>query len=164
VHAVDGSRGGGARSPGCTKGVIVRSQKGFTLVELMIVVIIVGILAAVAIPMYRVTAERSMATEATGCLDLVREAMRVHYAEHGAYSHASFTDGAQVTAGGILGFKASDLAGRFFSAECYTFDGAPTAATFTIECDGASSTAPHASEVSNITVTIDEDGEITKTW
>ncbi len=139
-------------------------DKGFTLIELMIVVIIIGILAAVAIPMYQVVPERSRATEAVAGLDSVRNALRVYYAEHGSYSNVSFVDDARVTVAGILGIKDEDLSGRFFSSECYTFQGAPTANTFTVECDGAASTAPKASYASNIVVTIDESGEIDTQW
>jgi len=141
-----------------------RSEGGFTLVELMIVVAIVGILAVVAIPMYQVVPERSRATEAVAGLDAIRECMRTYYAEHGTYAHASFTDGAQVTVGGILTIKDVDLGGRFFSSECYTFDGRPTADAFTIECDGSASTAPAAGDVQSVTATIDEAGEIVTSW
>ncbi len=73
-----------------------RNQKGFTLVELMIVVIIVGILAAVAIPMYQGATERAKASEAVAALGTIRGALRVYFAEHGTYVNASFTDGDQV--------------------------------------------------------------------
>jgi prepilin-type N-terminal cleavage/methylation domain-containing protein len=137
-----------------------KNERGFTLVELMIVVIIVGILAAVAIPMYQGATERAKASEAVAALGTIRGAMRVYFAEHGTYVNASFTDGAQITNGSVLDVSDNDLMGRYFSSACYTFSGAPTAAAFTIECDGASSAAPNASEVATIVRTINEQGDI----
>ena len=133
-----------------------RNQRGFTLVELMIVVIIVGILAAVAIPMYQGATERAKASEAVAALGTIRGAMRVYYAEHGTYVNAAFIAGAGVTAGSILDVSDNDLMGRYFSSACYTFSVAPAAATFTIECDGANSVAPKASEVATIVRTINQ--------
>ena len=138
-----------------------RNQRGFTLVELMIVVIIVGILAAVAIPMYQGATERAKASEAVAALGTIRGAMRVYYAEHGTYVNASFTDGAQVTNGNILDVSDTDLLGRYFSTECYTFNGIPTANAYSITCNGANSTASYASEVATIVRSIDQNGTVT---
>jgi prepilin-type N-terminal cleavage/methylation domain-containing protein len=138
-------------------------KHGFTLVELMIAVTVIGILATVAIPMFQVVPERSKSTEAVTALGLIRSSMRIYYVEHGTYANATFfTDGAQVTNGGMIGVTDGDLMGRYFSSECYTFHGAPTASMYTVECDGSVSTAPFAAEVENITVTIDQDGELVR--
>ena len=143
--------------------MLPRNQRGFTLVELMIVVIIVGILAAVAIPMYQGATERAKASEAVAALGTIRGAMRVYFAEHGTYVNAAFVDDAEVAATGVLDVSENDLLGRYFSSECYTFDGAPDATSFSIECAGgaAGNAAPYASEVSSITRSIDEEGTIT---
>jgi type II secretory pathway pseudopilin PulG len=112
--------------------------------------------------MYQGATERAKASEAVAALGTIRGAMRVYYAEHGTYVNASFTDGAQVTNGSVLDVSDNDLLGRYFSTECYTFNGVPTAAAFSIECLGSASTAPYASEVSTITRYINEDGDITQ--
>lgn len=135
-------------------------QKGFTLVELMVVVIVVGVLAAVAIPMYTLASDRAKASEAVAALGSIRTAMRSYYAEHGTYVHASFVDGAAVTVGDILDITDTDLLGRYFSTECYTFNGPPTATTYSIECDGSASAAAYASEISSIVRYIDQSGTI----
>ena len=138
-----------------------RNQKGFTLVELMIVVIIVGILAAVAIPMYQGATERAKASEAVAALGTIRGALRVYYAEHGTYVNAAFVDNAQITVSSILDVSDTDLLGRYFSTECYTFDGIPTAAAYDIECLGSASTASYGSEVATIVRSIDQNGTVT---
>ena len=139
-----------------------KDQSGFTFIELMIVVVVIGILATVSIPMYQLVPERSRATEADAALGAIRSAMRVYYGEHGTYVNANFVDNAQVTAGSVLDVSDNDLLGRYFSSPCYTFNGAPAAATFSIECDGGAlgNVAPYASEVSTIVRTINQQGDI----
>ena len=60
-------------------------KNSFTLIELLIVVLIVGILAAVALPQYKKVAEKARWTEAAGMLGSIRKAALVYYAEHGDY-------------------------------------------------------------------------------
>lgn len=65
---------------------IVRSaQKGFTLIELMIVVAIIGILAAVAIPKFLEYMNKSKATEAEVNLNAIEKAASAHYQENAEY-------------------------------------------------------------------------------
>lgn len=60
-------------------------QKGFTLIELMIVVAIIGILAAVAIPSYQDYTGRAQVTEAVGLGSGFKTGLTEHYADNGAW-------------------------------------------------------------------------------
>src|SRR4051812_37399383 len=61
-------------------------QAGFTLVELMVVVAIIGILAAVAIPNYQQYQARARQSEAKIALSSTYTAEKGFAAEHGSYS------------------------------------------------------------------------------
>ena len=56
-------------------------QQGFTLIELMIVVAIIGILAAIAVPAYQDYTIRSRVSEAASLSGAVRTAIDVAYSE-----------------------------------------------------------------------------------
>jgi type IV pilus assembly protein PilA len=60
-------------------------QKGFTLIELMIVVAIIGILAAVAIPAYSDYTARSQVTEAVGLASGYKTGFAEYYADRGIW-------------------------------------------------------------------------------
>ena len=60
-------------------------QKGFTLIELMIVVAIIGILAAIAIPAYQDYTIRAQVTEGLNLAGAVKAAVAETYARRGAW-------------------------------------------------------------------------------
>ena len=61
------------------------AQRGFTLLELMIVVAVIGILAAIAIPMYSDYITRSRIIEATTALGDMRSQMEKFYMDNRTY-------------------------------------------------------------------------------
>lgn len=93
-------------------------MKGFTLIELMITVAIIGILAAVAYPSYQQYVLRSARGEAASILMEVAGAMERHYTGRGCYKCANADDSYSLTT------TASPKAGtqRFVISLC-TFDG-----------------------------------------
>ncbi len=61
-------------------------RRGFTLVELAVVVVIIGVLAAFGIPRFLQSVERSKASEAFGYLSAVRSAQERYLAREGTYA------------------------------------------------------------------------------
>ena len=59
-------------------------QKGFTLIELMIVVATIGILAAIAIPAYQNYATRAQVSEALNMASAFKSELMAKYGESGA--------------------------------------------------------------------------------
>ncbi|MDZ7752599.1 MAG: type IV pilin protein [Gammaproteobacteria bacterium] len=64
-------------------------QHGITLIELMIVVAIIGILAAIAYPSYQEYIIRANRADAQGALTGLGAAMERHYTQNGSYTAAA---------------------------------------------------------------------------
>src|SRR5690554_2643638 len=82
-------------------------QKGFTLIELMIVVAIIGILAAIALPAYQDYTGRAQASEALTATAGLRADIAVYSSENGG-----ITD---VEADAAIADQADELNGNYFS-------------------------------------------------
>ena len=133
------------------------SKKGFTLIELMVVIFIVGILAAVAIPIMRGRIDAAKWSEGKAGAGTIRTSIRACIAEKGnSYDFAT-----NITTLADLGFATGDLDGRYFTNESYNF--AFTAYnTYTITVTAASSLNPDKPTSPSV-VSLDQDGNWAET-
>lgn len=128
------------------------SRKGFTLIELMVVIFIVGILAAVAIPIMRGRIDAAKWSEGKAGAGTIRTAIRAMIAEKGN----DYDFAANVTTLDDLGFATGDLDGRYFLDGCYGFvitnGSGATQPTYTITVTAASGTSEHPTTPATVTL------------
>jgi len=118
----------------------MRNRKGFTLVELMVVILIVGILAAVAIPLMQGRIDKAKWSEANATAGTIRTAVRAYAAETSiatAQALAGSNLGVAATQS-ALGFSATDCAGTYFDADDYTITAVNANGIATITVTGGS--------------------------
>jgi type IV pilus assembly protein PilE len=63
-----------------------KNKKAFTLIEMLVVVLIIGILAAIALPQYQKAVERSLASEALSIMKTIKQAEEIYYLVHDEYT------------------------------------------------------------------------------
>ncbi|MBR9889908.1 MAG: prepilin-type N-terminal cleavage/methylation domain-containing protein [Oceanospirillales bacterium] len=88
----------------------IKKQQGFTLIELMIVVAIIGILAAIALPAYQNYTNKAKFTEVVVATSSIKTAFEVAFAEESTLASAAVNAGvaaAVADANGQGGYVAS---------------------------------------------------------
>ena len=90
---------------------MLRNRKGFTLIELLIVVVIIGILAAIAIPKFASTKEKAYVTAMKSDLRNMMTAQESYFSDYGEYAGTTtllkgFAQTTNVVVGGITANKA----------------------------------------------------------
>lgn len=107
----------------------IKSIGGFTLVELLLVMIIIGILAAISFPTMSNVSTRAELSEAVAALGNIRSIERIYYTENYKYvaaPYGSITD--------IPGINPGDLNGAYFDEDSYSVTVGSDQQTFYIYC------------------------------
>jgi type IV pilus assembly protein PilE len=115
----------------------MRRQAGFTLIEVMIVVGIIGILAAIALPSYRNYVIRGKLVAGTNALANMRTQMEQYYQDNRTYATVSAPS--IVTPCVANAVVASN--GTPFNVGCSAPSDAPTATTYTLRATGTGAVA-----------------------
>jgi type IV pilus assembly protein PilA len=84
-----------------------KAQTGFSLIELMIVVVIIGVLASMAIPRFMKTSIKSKQSEAEGILKQLYVHQRVYCQEYNTYA----ANGQSASAGGAFAVLGVEIMG-----------------------------------------------------
>jgi prepilin-type N-terminal cleavage/methylation domain-containing protein len=90
------------------------AKRGFTLIELLVAVLIIGILAAIALPIYKNTVEKTYYAEASVILKAAMAAEDIYFLTHGVYA-TSFADLDFSVPGG------GKIVSCAYAADCYEF-------------------------------------------
>ena len=105
--------------------------QAFTLMELMIVIVIIGVIASFALPQYHKTVERAYEREAIRNLTMVHAAEQVYQVENGTYWNSG-------TQGDCLANLNTNLRLNIIAGEMtYGCDGDGTLFTFTADRAGS---------------------------
>lgn len=117
------------------------NQKGFTLIELMIVIAIIGILASIAFPSYTNYVKKGKAAEATSTLADLKVKMEQFYQDNRTY---------------VGGACAPTSGAKYFT---YTCSVAATASAYTLQAAGKA-----AEGMGNFNFTVDQSNTKTSTY
>ena len=115
----------------------MKSRVGLTLIELLMVIVIVGVLAAIAVPMYSGYMQRARRADAKTALEQVRAAQEMWRAEKGSYAIDDGGGTAVTKLRTTMGAPNTTISNYY----TWAFSAGPTATTFTAQATAIGSQA-----------------------
>lgn len=127
-----------------------RSRRGFTLIEIVAILLIISILAAVTIPLFHGRVDAAKWSEASASAGTIRTAVSVFAACHSVEAaRNNFVnrklDDTYIQ--GRLGIMRSDLAGTYFVASDYTITAIDSLGRATIRVRSSCENAPEGEKI-----------------
>ena len=121
----------------------MKKHNAFTLIELMVVILIVAVLAAAAVPLMRGRIDRSKWTEANAAAGSIRTTMKTYFMETGNTVTGNLSNASVQQA---LGVQSGDLTGTFFVPSDYVIDSVSVDGVAVITATGSQTNAPSGSQ------------------
>jgi prepilin-type N-terminal cleavage/methylation domain-containing protein len=124
----------------------LKNSSGFTLVELLVVILILGVLSAIAVPLYLGQRTKAMITEADSNLEILRLLEEQYFAENGRYAPdpngtAYYNSTATTIQDDMPGFRPGDVSSLKFDYEVESSTTTDDGDTFVARARGKSNTA-----------------------
>ena len=118
----------------------LKATKGFTIIELMVVILIIGILAGVATPLMQARIDKSKWSEACSVAGTIRKSIRTYSAETSIATAQGLVGKnlGDATTEATLGFTATDLEGTYFTSGDYKITAVNGTGIATITATGGS--------------------------
>ena len=150
------------------KRKLLRDERGFTLVELVIVIIILGILASIAVPQIMTSTTEANESAAATDIEALRDAIALYAAQHGGKYPSAAGDGTNAAGSEgafqnqLLQYSKSD--GTVSASKSSTYPYGPYLRKAIPNCPVGSLAGTSGVNVTNDTGPLSVDATATKAW